>query len=287
MTGYGRAEKMVDDNLYIVEIRSLNGKQMDIRLNVSSYFRPLEMEIRNLIASQLVRGSVECVITLKNNGVAKQTTLNTALIKSYHATLKDLAAELQVKDDDLLSVILKLPDVVTTNTEQIKEEDWNDLKETIYNAMAMVVNHRKIEGAALEKDLLERVDTIEKLEELNAEVAPHRKEKIREQLTGLLEEHVGAEKVDKNRLEQELIYYIEKIDISEEQVRLRNHCDYFRNILKEPDINKGKKLSFLLQEFGREINTTGAKANDVQIQKNVVLMKDELEKAKEQVLNVL
>ena len=287
MTGYGRAENTIGNNICIVEIRSLNGKQMDIRMNISTYLKPYEIDIRNLISEQLIRGSVECIITVKQNGSSKPVTVNTELLKSYYNSLKEVADDLQLNTDNLLAAMLKLPDVVANNTDQISEEEWNGLKKLILEAIEAVNQHRRNEGVAMEKDLLQRIDNIENLEEVNAQLAPARKEKIKENLLKSIQENVGAENYDTNRFEQELIYYIEKLDICEEQVRLKNHCAYFRELIHDNELSKGKKLSFLLQELGREINTTGSKANDADIQKNVVQMKDELEKAKEQILNIL
>ncbi len=287
MTGYGRAEKTINESAYIVELRSLNGKQFDLRLNISPYLKAYEIDIRNIIAEQLIRGSVECIITIKQNGSSKPVVINTGLIKSYYLSLHKIADELQISTEGILSAILKLPDVIANNTEQINEAEWTEVKQLLSEAITAVNEHRKNEGAALEKDLLLRIENIEKLEEANAKLAPLRKEKMKENLLKQIQENISADKYDDNRLEQELIYYIEKLDISEEQVRLKNHCVYFKELINEEEKNKGKKLSFLLQELGREINTTGSKANDAEIQKNVVMMKDELEKAKEQILNIL
>ncbi len=287
MTGYGRAESSIGNSTCIVEIRSLNGKQMDVRMNISTYLKPYEIEIRNMLADQLIRGTLECNITIKQNGTTKPVVVNTDLLKSYYTSLKEVADELQLNTENLFAAMLKLPDVVTGNTEQISEEEWLAVKEIINEAIQAVNKHRKNEGNILEKDLLLRIENIENLEEVNAQLAPARKEKIKENLLKSIQENVGAENYDTNRFEQELIYYIEKLDISEEQVRLKNHCAYFRELIHDNELSKGKKLSFLLQELGREINTTGSKANDAEIQKNVVQMKDELEKAKEQILNIL
>jgi uncharacterized protein (TIGR00255 family) len=180
-----------------------------------------------------------------------------------------------------------MPDVVSSSNEVLTDEEWDALRNLLQQAIAHLIKHRLEEGKSIEKDLLERVAAIEKQQALIEVVEPNRRTKIKEGLVKLLEQYVGTDKYDNNRLEQELIYYIEKIDISEERVRLTNHCVYFKSILKEAEASKGKKLSFILQEMGREINTTGSKANDVDIQKAVILMKDELEKAKEQILNVL
>jgi uncharacterized protein (TIGR00255 family) len=213
--------------------------------------------------------------------------INTELAKSYYQSLAELAENLSLDTSSILSSLLKLPEVVVPSTEVLDEEDWEGFQQVMLNAIKNINDHRINEGAVLEKDLTQRINNIREQQKKVIELEPLRQQKIREGLKKLLEENVGKDNFDSNRLEQEMIYYIEKIDISEEQVRLQNHCDYFQSLLKENGEAKGKKLSFILQEIGREINTTGAKAYDATIQKCVVLMKDELEKAKEQVLNVL
>lgn len=287
MTGYGRAEQAVNDKTFLVEVRSLNGKQFDIRLTLPALLKPYEFEVRSLLSEGLVRGSVECVITIKQNGSAKPVTINTDLAKAYYQPVLQIATELGLGTENILSTLLKLPDVITPSTEMLSEDEWKGFEKVLKEAIDQLNEHRREEGRVLEADLLDHITNIEEREGLIAQLEPERRKKIREGLTKVLEENVGKENYDPNRLEQELIYYIEKIDISEEQVRLKNHCEYFRSVLKEKDISKGKKLSFILQEVGREINTTGSKAYHAQVQKNVVLMKDELEKAKEQILNVL
>jgi uncharacterized protein (TIGR00255 family) len=287
MTGFGRAESAVGDKIFLVEIKSLNGKQFEILLKLPGLLKPYEFEIRNQLSAKLIRGSIDCSITLKQNGGAKPVTINTELAKSYYKPLAELAGSLQLDTSSILSSLLKLPDVVTPSTEVLNESDWEGFKHVLFTAVSNIDEHRRNEGSVLEKDLRLRIDNILQQQQKVIELEPLRQQKIREGLVKLLEENVGKDKFDGNRLEQELIYYIEKIDITEEQVRLKNHCDYFKSMLEEPDEAKGKKLSFVLQEIGREINTTGAKAYDASIQKCVVLMKDELEKAKEQVLNVL
>ncbi len=287
MTGYGRAEQTIGDKTFLVEVRSLNGKQFDLRINIPALLKPFEFEIRNMLNEGLQRGSVECFITIKQNGTGKPVSINTDLAKSYYEPVAALAQELGIPQGDLLSTLLKLPEVITASSDTLSDTDWEGFQKVLKEAIYQLNEHRKNEGLSLETDLLLRVSNIEKHQETLTLLAPKRRIKIKEGLVKLLEEHVGKENYDGNRLEQELIYYIEKIDISEEQVRLNNHCAYFRSILAEKEISKGKKLSFILQEFGREINTTGSKANDVEIQQLVILMKDELEKAKEQILNVL
>jgi uncharacterized protein (TIGR00255 family) len=214
-------------------------------------------------------------------------SINTELAKSYYQPIVELANELGIATDNILSTLLKLPDVVASTNEVITDEEWAAIHALLLKAIEQIIIHRKDEGKSLEKDLLERLAGIEAQQSVIEVYEPNRRNKIKEGLVKLLEQNVGADKYDTNRLEQELIYYIEKIDISEEKVRLSNHLDYFKQVIKEGDACKGKKLSFILQEIGREINTTGSKANDLDIQKAVILMKDELEKAKEQILNVL
>lgn len=287
MTGYGRSEQSIGDKVLLVELRSLNGKQFDLRLNIPAQLKPFEFDIRQMLSEGLERGSVECIATIKNNGASKPVAINTDLLKSYYTSVKQVAAEMQADDSQLLAAILRLPEVVTNQSELLNDEEWAAAQRVFQDAITQINTHRTEEGKVLEADLLDRVKQIEQLQSEIATLEPLRREKIREGLKKTLEENVGKENYDPNRLEQELIYYIEKIDISEEQVRLKNHCDYFREVLKGKERSKGKKLSFVLQEFGREINTTGSKAYDATIQKCVILMKDELEKAKEQVLNIL
>lgn len=287
MTGYGRAEKVIGEKVFIAELRSLNGKQYDIRLAMPSLLKPYEFDVRNMINEGLMRGSIECIITLKQNGAEKGASINTELAKSYYEPMRTLAAELGLSQENILNTLLKLPDVISPSTEIISEDEWLLFKNVLQAAIDDLNKHRRDEGKSIEDDLYARIANIELQQAAIATLEPQRRIKIKEGLQKVLEENVGKENYDPNRLEQELIFYIEKIDISEEQVRLKNHCEYFKDVLKENTISKGKKLSFILQEIGREINTTGSKAYDSDIQKCVVLMKDELEKAKEQILNVL
>lgn len=287
MTGYGRAEQTIADKTFLVEVRSLNGKQFDLRLTIPALLKPYEFEVRSTLSEQLERGSVECIIYLKQNGVAKPVSINTDLAKGYYQPMAQLAKELGIETDNILSTLLKLPEVITPVTDVLSEEDYKGFEGILKEAISQLTKHRGEEGKVLEADLQGRIKAIEEQQKVVTELEPLRRTKIKEGLVKVLEDNVGKENYDPNRLEQELIYYIEKIDISEEQVRLTNHCNYFRDILKGKEKSKGKKLSFILQEIGREINTTGSKAYDSQIQQAVIIMKDELEKAKEQVLNVL
>lgn len=287
MTGFGRAEKNVSDKTFLVDIKSLNGKQFELQLKLPAVLKPFEFDIRRILSEQLVRGSVDCMISLKETGSAKPVTINTDLAKAYYKPLAELSAALNLDPSHILSTLVKLPEVITPSSETLTDKEWADFQSVLLGAIANLNSHRLNEGRSLEEDLIARINNILKQQDEVIKLEPLRQQKIREGITRLLEENVGKENYDDNRLEQELIYYIEKIDISEEQVRLKNHCEYFKSLLEEKEESKGKKLSFILQEIGREINTTGSKAYDASIQKCVVLMKDELEKAKEQVLNVL
>ncbi len=287
MTGFGRAEQTANDKTFLVEIKALNGKQLEMNLRIPPLLKSYEFDVRNMLQESLMRGSIDCVITIKQNGSGKPVVINTDLIKSYYKQIDTLANELNIDTNSVLSALLRLPEVVTPSSEILNEDDWKELQKVLEAALKELNHHRIQEGKSIEKELLVRMKNISGQEEGILKLEPQRKQRMKDDLIKLLEENVGKENYDPNRLEQELIYYIEKIDITEEQVRLRNHCEYFKAILDEKDEAKGKKLSFVLQEIGREINTTGSKAYDAGIQKCVVLMKDELEKSKEQILNVL
>ena len=287
MTGYGRSEQTIGEKTFLVELRSLNGKQFDLRMQLPALLKPFEFDLRSIINEGLERGSVECFITIKQNGVAKPVSINTELLKAYYLSVVQVADDLKADTQQILSSILRLPEIIVNSTEILEENEWEQFQLVLSAAIADLNVHRLDEGKSIEEDMLLRLKNIEIQSEAIVVLEPNRRQRVKDNLVKLLEERVGKENYDTNRLEQELIYYIERIDISEEQVRLKNHINYFKTILSENDKSKGKKLSFLLQEFGREINTTGSKAYDSEIQKCVVLMKDELEKAKEQVLNVL
>ena len=287
MTGFGRAEQPVADKVFLVEVKSLNGKQFDIRLTLPALLKPYEFDVRNLLQEKLIRGSVECTIYCKSNGTAKPVTINTALAKAYYQPIAELSLELNLNPGDILSTLLKMPEVISPSNDVLTKAEWDGFEKVLLSAIDQLKNHRLDEGKALQEELVLRIKNIMLHAEKITGLEPNRKQRIKEGLTKILNENVGKDNYDSNRLEQELVYYIEKLDITEEQVRLKNHCEYFSSILNESEEGKGKKLSFIMQEIGREINTTGSKAYDSDIQKSVVLMKDELEKAKEQVLNVL
>jgi uncharacterized protein (TIGR00255 family) len=224
---------------------------------------------------------------VKQNGATKPVVINTDLIKAYYSQIETLANELSIDSNSVLAALLRLPEVVTPSNEVLDEADWKNLKAVIQEALLELNTHRIEEGKSLEKELRLRIQNIKVQEDEILQLEPKRRKKMKKELIEVLEENLGKEGYDSNRLEQELIYYIEKIDIREEQVRLKNHCEYFLSILDSDEDAKGKKLAFVVQEIGREINTTGSKAYDAEIQKCVVLMKDELEKMKEQTFNIL
>jgi uncharacterized protein (TIGR00255 family) len=287
MTGFGRAERNEGSLHVLVEMKSLNGKQHDLNLKLPPLLKPYEFEIRNMVSAGLVRGSIDCTITLKQHGASKPVVINTDLLKAYYLSVKALSDELGLDSSQVMGSLLRLPEVAMPVTEVVDEAGWLLVKQTLQDAIGNLNEHRHEEGKVLHTDLAQRIGAIMGYQSMIAEQAPLRNLRIRDSIQRKLEELLSPDVIDRNRLEQELVYYIEKIDISEELVRLKNHCDYFFSILESEDPSRGKKLGFVLQEIGREINTAGAKAYDAEMQKLVVLMKDELERAKEQILNVL
>lgn len=287
MTGFGRAEHTVGDKTFFVEVKALNGKQFDLQLKLPALLKPFEFEIRNTLQEGLVRGTVDCYIVIKQNGAARPVVINTELIRAYYGQLKSLSDEVGAESENIFSALLRLPEVVAPSSEVLSDDDFASFKKTLNTAITELNEHRIKEGDSLAKDLKQRIHNIHEQEKAILNIEPKRMTRIRQEISQLIHENVGKENLDNNRFEQEMIYYMEKIDIHEEQIRLRQHCNYFEEVMKSDDAGKGKKLSFILQEIGREINTTGSKAYDADIQKCVVQMKDELEKAKEQVLNVL
>lgn len=288
MTGFGKAEGHSNNKEIIIEVKSLNGKQFEITNKINPLVKPYEADIRKILSRGLKRGSVDVNIIIKQDGAAKPMKINTALAQTYYHSIKTIANELGLAEEQILPTLMRLPEVVAPEAESIELSDWQLIQRLLSDAVANLNQHRRTEGEPIEADLLNRIGNIEKaLGEIEL-YEPNRIVRIKERISNLLEEWVGSENWDNNRLEQELIYYIEKIDVSEEKQRLRQHCDYFRKLVDNAnDDGIGKKLGFVLQEVGREINTLGSKANDATMQQVVVQMKDELEKAKEQVLNIV
>ncbi len=286
MTGYGKAETTIDNNKYIVELRSVNGKAADISLKTSLIPREKEMETRQWLVSRLNRGTVDLFITVEKSAGSAASTIDAAVLRNY---LEQISAALEGTRwadaaDSILTSAVRMPDVLQSAKEDISGENWEKLFGAIQTAAENLDKFRATEGAALERDVLSKVDTIESL---IPEVEAREDERIatvRNRLESRLAEMRGQ--IDGNRLEQEIIIYVDKFDINEEKVRLRQHCNYFRQVAHEEEF-PGKKLGFIAQEMGREINTLGSKANHAEIQKTVVKMKAELEKIKEQSLNIL
>jgi uncharacterized protein (TIGR00255 family) len=287
MTGYGIAVSDSGGNKYTVEIKSLNSKFLELSLRIPKAFSDKEFQLRTECNKQIERGKVNFTLTVEQaDTVTTAAGIDTALLKHYYQQLKQVSDELNEPAGNLLQLALGLPEVVKFEEDTISEEEWKKVEGTFQQALAAFQKFRSDEGAVLEQDLKHRINLILKnLEHVELE-DPKRVPVIRERLNQFLNEVVSPEKVDQNRFEQELIYYIDKLDITEEKIRLKSHCDYFLQTLKGADAN-GKKLGFISQEIGREINTLGSKANDATIQKLVVGMKEELEKIKEQLLNVL
>jgi uncharacterized protein (TIGR00255 family) len=287
MTGFGRAEGVVNGRQIVVEIKSLNGKQFEIGIKLPPILRSYELDIRNLLSTKLIRGSIDFNIAVRQDGASKPMVINTDLAIYYYKGMKQISDKLNLPEDNALSTIMRMPEVVVPESDVLPEDEFEAVAKVIEEAANLLMEHRKNEGEALGKDLSLRITNIEALLDHILPLEAQRTDKIRTRLNNSLRDVVGAENIDPNRFEQELIYYIERMDFSEEKTRLTQHCTYFHNIINREDVSKGKKLGFILQEVGREINTLGAKANNADIQQMVIGMKDELEKAKEQVLNVL
>lgn len=288
MTGFGKTTCEIYGKNIAIEVKSLNSKQLDIYCRLPILYKDKDIEIRNLIASKLKRGKIDFIINLDSIESATSSKINFSLVKDYFEQLKEIDNKLGIRTDEttLLSTIMRFPDVMKTEKEELAETEWALLTSKIEETLDLVDSFRNQEGCALEKDIIARIRLIE---DLLATIQPFEEErmlKLREKLLNGFNELADKDKVDTNRFEQEMIYYLERLDITEEKVRLKNHCSFFCSVSKEED-QAGKKLGFIAQEIGREINTIGSKANHSEIQKIVVRMKDELEKIKEQLMNVL
>ena len=281
MTGFGKTEAQWEDKSLNIEIRSLNSKNADINLRTPSYLREIDTEIRKRIAQKLHRGKIDLNIFIEFNGKNAPTAINASVVKEYMAQLKQIEENNEI---DHLAIAMRLPDTLSSERNTLQEDEKKAIFNLLDDAIKNIETYRLDEGKVLEKDFLLRLDLIETYLEDAIKTDPERSKKIEVKLRASLEE-LKIE-IDSNRFEQELIFYLEKFDITEEKVRLQNHLDYFKKVL-ENDFPNGKKLGFVAQEIGREINTIGSKANHSELQKIVVQMKDELEKIKEQLLNVL
>ncbi len=287
MTGYGKAVVAFKEKKIHVEIKSLNSKQLDLNTRIAPLYREKEMEMRQMVAEALIRGKVDMSVWVEKDMAVDPTPINAQLVENYYQQIKTISEKTGIPaPEDWFYTLLRMPDVMTkTDVEELDDEEWAVVKGGVAEALKNLVDFRTQEGAALQKKFAEKIDNIAKL---MGEIEPFEKsrvEKIKARIVDGLQQIPTAD-YDKNRLEQELIYYIEKLDISEEKQRLTNHLKYFRDTMNEP-AGQGKKLGFIAQEMGREINTTGSKSNQAEMQNIVVKMKDELEQIKEQVLNAL
>jgi len=281
MTGYGKTVLQLPNKKISIELKSLNSKNLDINARMPSQYRGKELDIRKRISKSLVRGKVDFSLYVEITGEDTSSSINDSIVRSY---MNQLKAIVDGNDTELLKMAVRLPDAVTTDRDDLDEDEWQEISEGIDATITHIKAYRKDEGAILKTDFEQRITTISDLLEKVTQIDPQRIEAVKTRLEKAITDL--KEKVDENRFEQELIYYLEKFDITEEKVRLHNHLDYFLKSLNSKDSN-GKKLGFISQEMGREINTIGSKANFAPMQKLVVQMKDELEKIKEQLLNVL
>jgi len=287
MTGYGKAIAEFEGRKLCVEIRTLNSKQLDTNARISRLFKEKESEIRSLISKELERGKIDIAIYFENDEAAADVNINKELLLKYFQELKAISAEAKNEyPSDHFALALRMPDVLSSGTQKLSDEEWVNFIAVLNDAIRQVNEFRLHEGEILGNDVLKRINIILQLLENTKTYEKQRMQIIKDRIQKNLDEMIGVGKSDKNRFEEELIYYLEKIDITEEKIRLKKHCDYFIETMKQPEAN-GRKLAFVSQEIGREINTLGSKANDADIQKLVIQMKDELEKIKEQLLNIL
>lgn len=286
MTGFGKASKEIGNQILKTEIKSLNSKQFDANIKTPSKWRELELEIRTILLDSLIKGKIDCCITIETNKGISVNKINEELVKQTYQQLHHLATEIGANTDRLFEYVLSLPEIRNSEVEsELSEEEKSMFFSMIKEAILNFNNFRETEGAILEKDFIERINIISNLLKEVDVYEQERCNKIKAKLTSKLKE-LSIEEINENRLEQEMIYYLEKLDITEEKVRLSQHLEYFKQCM-DTEINQGKKLGFIAQEIGREINTLGSKANNADIQTIVVKMKDELEKIKEQLANIL
>ena len=289
MTGFGKAQSSFNNKTIIVEVRSLNSqKGLDLSLKFSTQFREQEYTLRNMLSERLQRGKIDVYVSIESEDHTPEVLLNKRIIKAYYKELKQIADEVGAPHDNLLATVLQLPEVAENSSQESDEQEWKVVESTINAAIDQLIKFRADEGGILAADMLQRIALIEQYAEEVKPLDKQRTADIKKRLQTNIESVIGKDKIDPNRLEQELVYYIEKLDITEELTRLKSHCDYFKLAIdNSKEDQKGRKLNFITQEIGREINTLGSKANHALIQKLVVSMKDELEKIKEQVNNIL
>tara|TARA_B100001059_G_scaffold50113_2_gene43241 strand:+ start:986 stop:1849 length:864 start_codon:yes stop_codon:yes gene_type:complete len=283
MTGYGKAESNAHNKKFTVEIKSLNSKQIDMNIRMPSSYRDKELVIRKFLSSALGRGKIDCSLFVEHTGIEKTANINAEVVKKYYQDLKAIAQELDNKDE-LMGAVMRMPEVMKVEKEELDPQEWQSIEKLIHEAAQALTQFRKDEGKSLADDFKLRIENIRTLMQSIEKEEHQRVANIRERIV----EKLGGLKstIDENRLEQELIYFLEKLDVTEELVRLSNHLNYFLETM-DSSISEGKKLGFICQEIGREVNTIGSKSNNAEMQQQVVQMKDELEKIKEQILNVL
>lgn len=288
MTGFGKKTVESGNKKIVIEVKSLNSKQLDLNLRVPNIYKEKEMEIRNMVKEWLDRGKIDMCIYFDNSETDKDVSVNKAVVMQYFNQMLEIAADMGVSPDksELLQTVMRFPDTLQVKSEELAEEEWASLKKGIEQALEEMDKFRVQEGKALMKDITHRIGLIQHLAAQVPQFEGKRIEVIRQKLQEKMNEWTDIKNIDQNRMEQEIIYYLEKLDITEERVRLANHCKYFLETVEKEEA-PGRKIGFIAQEIGREINTMGSKANDHDIQKLVVKMKDELEKIKEQSLNVL
>ena len=287
MTGFGKALCECQNRNITIEIKTLNSKQIDINARIPNGYRDKEPQMRSLISSRLQRGKIDFSVNVEITGEASNYKINKPLALKYYSELKELSADLNETDfSDFLPLLIRMPDILVSEKEEVSDAEWNSVFQALEEALKQVDDFRIQEGKMLENDLLIRNNIILQLLDRVEPFEKIRFENLKAKILKDLNDFTEKDNIDKNRFEQELVYYLEKLDITEEKVRLRKHCEYFVETMKEPE-SKGKKLIFISQEIGREINTLGSKANEANIQKVVVQMKDELEKIKEQLFNIL
>lgn len=287
MTGFGKSSCDLEKKMVTIEIKSLNSRQTDIYTRLPNLIKEKDLEIRNEIISCLKRGKIEVTVNMESKEGELSSSLNAAAIKKYYKQLNEISSDLGLTlTEAIMQTIVRLPESLNSDKEELGEKEWQEILRVLKKALEEVDKFRIQEGSAMETDIKDRIFFILEYLEKIGTFESRRTDNIRARLKENLNEFFNQESIDSNRFEQELIYYLEKLDITEEKVRLKNHCEYFMEVLKEED-TVGKKLGFVTQEIGREINTIGSKANDSEIQKLVVMMKDELEKVKEQLMNIL
>ncbi len=286
MTGYGRATGLIGMKKFTIEVRSLNSKQLDMNLRMPPVYKEKEMDLRKYLTKTVKRGKVDLTLFYESQGEEKKVSVNQPLMESYYRDFKNVADAIGQKEVDYMALMIRIPDILKAEKEELDPEEWKAIFALVKEATEALENYRKTEGKQIGEEFQNRINTILELAAHVKEPLQARMKKIEGRIMNNLNEFIDPEKIDKNRFEQELIYFLEKLDVSEELQRLNSNCNYFTEILNDKE-SKGKKLGFIIQEIGREINTLGSKANDSDVQRIVVRMKDELEKIKEQILNVL